>query len=515
MKKLQNESIEADLQLTTNELRRKKYSRWDTVRISLLTEEILLKYRDQFGEDVSYEVGIRRRFVFDRIVITVEGPRFDCRDGEPESEEDLLQYLSKGSSQDFAWQYKNGCNIITILLPNKKTLPDIVRVVLAVFLAVGAFFLCRLLPSETQAVISDQLIPGLYGIMYDILIMIAAFLIFFSVLSGIIHISSLEQLKSVLKRVGSRAFLNSFGIIAVYAIVLLFFVDSGSFADSFSLNGVLQLFADMIPRNVFSPFIDGNIMEVTVLALAIGILLLAVGENGSAEGTIDKCQRIVSHAMQFFCKYLPLLVFLNIYSVIPSFSTISPQSILLPSGIAICVILVIMVVETVEICLNNKLRISEYVKTIMPATIITLATASSTAAIDAMKKAMKKLGVAQEHTNLILPLVMAFYKPFAIIIVFAGVSTVSMTLNHPLSVGMILNLSVLALIIAFACPAIPGGMLSCLSILSSQLLLPEGSMGILILIATVFDYIGGAFSVYSLQTETAGLGFRFGRKTKK
>lgn len=514
MKKLLIENIAADLQTTQNELARKKYARRDVARVSLITEEVLLKYRDRFGEDVPYAVDIQKRLFSERLVIRTEAPAFDCRKGESEEEIDILRLLSTDGIRDFHWQYKNGCNIVTILLPVRKAIPDLVRVLLAVLLAVGAWFLCRALPAEANAFISDTLVPGLYDLLYDILLMIAGLLIFFTTLSGIVHLGSMEKLKSVLKQIGPRIFLNCAGIIAVYAIVLLFFADLGGTGGSFDLTEILRLLADMIPRNIFSPFITGNIMQITVLALVTGVLLLAVGENEGVAGMIKTGQRTTAYAMQYYCRFLPLLVFLNIFSVIPSFSKISLGTVIVPVSVGIAVVAVIMVLETAMICFSNRLKPSVYAKAVMPATMIGLATASTAASMDMIKKDMKTLGVDPDFTDIALPLELVFYKPFSIIIAFAGVSMVSAVFSYPLSAGTILSLSLLTLIIAFACPSVPGGMLSCLGILCTQLLLPEGSMGILILTATLFDYPGGALSVYSIQTEVAGLGFRFGRTVK-
>jgi len=508
MKNLSNDNIAFDIQTLTAMLEERKYARRDVLRLAIMVEEILLNYQEKSGTDTLYEINFKKRFTVDRISIKVNGPAFDCRITDPDSEEQILHRMLAGGDC-CSWYYKKNCNRITILPPARKTIPDIVFIFLALFLSIGAYALCKVLPEGISTLISDMVIPGLSDIMYSILRMIAGLLIFFTIFSSIVHIGSLETLKSTLKRILSKSFLDAAGIIAVGAIILSFFVSSEAASGKFDFSGIVQLLGDMIPRDIFTPFTNGNMMQITIIALVCGILLLIIGRtDDTILSLIETGQSAVVFSMTYFCKFLPFLVFLNVFTVLPSFQSVSLNDIILPVALGIGMVLFIAAVETVKVCLLHKIKFSAYIKAIMPATLITLTTASSSAAIDSIKSDLRSLGVNRDFTDLALPLELVFYKPFSIVIAFTGVLSVSLTMGHPLSVASIISWAILAMIINIACPSVPGGMLSCLTILYTQLQLPEGSMGILILMSTIFDYIGGGLSVYSIQTAITGLAYK-------
>lgn len=511
---LNNQNITAVNQDIADRLIQKGASKQDVLKLSFMVEEILLKYQTQFGVDAMFEANIKKRLLSDEIIIKVTGPGYDFR--SLKTDMDIIQNLNADSRHIISWRYKNNCNNIVIIPSVRKSVPDIVRILLAVFLAVGLSFLCKVLPQDVTAFIRDTAIPGLHGVMYSILCTIAGLLVFFTILSGIVHIGSIETLKLSLKRIITRALLNSIGIIAVCSAAMCFFISDERSAGSFSFSGVFQLLGNMIPRDIFTPFIEGNMMQIVVLSFALGIVLLVTGSVGNGVlAFAETGTQVINFSMQIFCRFLPLFVFLNVFSVIPTVSSMSFGEIGIPVVIGVLVVLLIMMIETAEVCLFHKIDMRSYIRAVMPGTIVCLSTASSSAAIDSMKKGMDTLGVDKEFTDFSLPLELVFYKPFAIIIVFISVLTVSQTMGYNLTGSIIAMVAVLALIIGFACPSVPGGMLSCLTILVTQLSLPAGAMAVMILVATIFDYIGGALSVHSIQTEIVGLAHRCGKIQNK
>lgn len=516
MKALTNANIAEDIRAITSALELKKYAKRDILRLTLTAEETLLQYQDQFGEETLYEIGIRRTLLIERISISVRAPKFDCREQNQDSEAAILRRMAADDEKTIIWQYKRDCNTVMLFLPMRKAIPGIVWILLAVLLSVGAYALCGMLPARVSTAISDAVIPELYNIMYAILRMIAGLLIFFTILSGIVQLGNLGALKSTIQRIAARTVLNDLGIIAVCVIALSFFAAKGEADSGFDFAGILYLLADMIPRDIFNPFINGNMMQITFLSVAVGILLLVVGRADAVmQSLIETGKRVMVFSMQFFCKYLPVLVFLNIFTALPSFKGVSAKDILIPTAVGLGVILLMMLLQTAGLCFRWKHNAAEYVKAVMPATLIGLTTASTSASLDGIKKDLRLLGVEDGFIDLVLPLEQTLYKPFSIIIIFAGVLAVSLTMEFPLSPGVIVNAAVLAVVIAIACPSVPGGMLSCLTILCTQLQLPEGAMGILILFATIFDYFGGALSVFSLHTDVVGLAHRLGKVAPK
>lgn len=516
MKELNNENIKESLQSLSDKLSIKKLARYEVLRLLILTEETLLKYQDEFGSEVLFDICIHKHLFSFAIKVIIQAPKFDCRNIEQSSDIDILKYMVTNKDQIFSWNFRNNCNIVTIIHQLNNKLLDIVKLFSAFIFAIGLFKLSQILPSNISYFISEVIVQNLNNIMFKILQMIASFFVFFSILSSFLNISYLETLKDTIKRIFLRTFLNSIGIIFIFALILYFFISSSSTIINFELTQISNLLINMIPTDFFTPFIDGNIMKITILSVILGIILLLVCKNNKTTYDLVEIGFNVSQfSMRYYCKFIPLLIFLNIYSIIPSFESLSLKKLLLPIILFIGAVIFIIVVETIEVCVFHKIRIPNYIKAVLPGTIVTLTTASSFAAIDNIKNCMKELDIDTKFTDLVLPLELSFYKPFSIVITFVGVLSVSIILGYQISIGTILTISIMALIISFACPSVPGGMLSCLSIICTQLMLPDNSIAILIFISIIFDYIGGALSVYSIQTDIVGLAYRLSKVIKK
>lgn len=94
----------------------------NVLRFRLMFEEILLNYRDRFGEEKKFTLLCTMRFSRPRVVISVTGESFvpfagSGNDGEHSGE--LLRGMLETMGLAPSYRFKNGENIIT-LTPERK-----------------------------------------------------------------------------------------------------------------------------------------------------------------------------------------------------------------------------------------------------------------------------------------------------------------------------------------------------------------------------------------------------------
>ena len=94
-------------------------SRQNSLRSTILLEELLLRYQERFGEDRALSFSIDRRFGSLRLRIALEGEAFNALDVTIADDDladgyDLLTYLLGGELEAPSYGYRRGRNVVTI-----------------------------------------------------------------------------------------------------------------------------------------------------------------------------------------------------------------------------------------------------------------------------------------------------------------------------------------------------------------------------------------------------------------
>lgn len=200
-----SEKIEEQLSLFSVDQR-------NILRFRLMFEEILLNYRDRFGEENEFALRCEKRFFGLRIVVAVAGENFEpfsaAENGDDYSPESLRVMLANMGLAP-SHRYKNGENIITLSLEKKKRASTVIWLLAAVLSAVAAGLLCLHLPESARELLSVKVIEPVTGKFMGLLSAIAGPLIFLSVLWGIYSIGDVATFGRIGKRMISRFLLMS------------------------------------------------------------------------------------------------------------------------------------------------------------------------------------------------------------------------------------------------------------------------------------------------------------------
>lgn len=509
--RLSDENIDAASEKIEKHLAAFSVDNRNVLRFRLMFEEILLNYRDRFGEENEFFLRCEKRFSRPRIVIAVAGenlePFASCENDEEYSSETLRGMLS---NMGFApsHRYKNGENIITLSPERKKRSSTVIWILAAIVLAVAAGLLCSLFPENIREILSVKVIEPVTGKFMGILSAISGPLIFLSVLWGIYSIGDIASFGKIGKRMIVRFLLMStlLLLIAGFAMIPLFTVSSGE-CNKVDFSDLYQMLLNIIPSNLIAPFIDGNTLQIVFIAVIFGAALLVLNDKTTVVSkVVEQLDYIVQFIMKCLNSFIPPIIFLSIFNMIVKRNSVIGSTTLKPVLLTLMGLAIIITVYIVIVCVHQQISPIMLIKKLLPTFIISLTTASSSAAFATnIETCEKRLGIDKKIINFGLPLGQSVFMPAAAVLFFSmGICMVE-TFQVPITTMLLVNLFIIALVLAIAAPPVPGGFAVCVTILITQIGIPEAAIPIVIAISMILDFPCTATNLFCLQAELTDL----------
>lgn len=273
-----------------------------------------------------------------------------------------------------------------------------------------------------------------------------------------------------------------------------------------------EMFYAMVPSNPVTAMAEGNIMQVIVFALFLGIAINFAGEKGKPlrnvlQSLADVMYRLTSIIMEFS----PIGVFAIMASVTGSFgiAVLLPLLKFLGTYYLACGVHVVLVFCGILWGLA-KLNPVPFFKGMGDAIMVAFSTCSSSATLPvSMHCTEKNLGVSKNITSFVLPLGSTINMNGAAI--FQGMSAVFVAQAYgiTLSLEALLTLVVTATLSAIGAAGIPGTGFIMLSVVFTSVGLPIEGLALLAgidrvreMVSTVLNILGDAVvAVYVAKQE--------------
>ena len=246
---------------------------------------------------------------------------------------------------------------------------------------------------------------------------------------------------------------------------------------------------NLIPANPISSFAQGDMLQVLVFGIIIGIACLALGKKAEpfvkvAEAVNDISVKVVSAVMYV----TPVGVFCSIASVIYANGVdtiLAVGAVLL--ALYVTFFLFIVVVYGGIAKFVGKCGLRTFFVKVLPAALNAFGTCSSSATLPISKRCADELGVPNEISSLTLPLgatinmdAVSIAMSFMIVF-FANACGVEVSFSL-LAVVLLSNT-----LLSIGTPGVPGGAIASFAALASIAGLPAGIMGVYISVNTLCD----------------------------
>ena len=501
-----NENIAAAVEeveqfMTTSEVDGK-----EILRIRLAVEEALLNYRRIMGMDAVFSLLCIRRLGRIRVELHIPGAQFDPFAVDEEGDE-LLRGILAGMGIAPVWRYRNGVNLV-MFLPGKRRPSQIRRLAVSVAAAILCGGLCSLLPETVREGLSGQIVSPLFSTFMGLLTAIAGPMIFLSVTWGVCSIGDTATLSKIGKRMVSRFLLMSFVLtILAGSAMLPFFPLAESGGSSFDFSQMLQMVLDIVPDNFVTPFTEANPLQIIFLAVLLGLSMLVMGNKCAAVASfVEQANSAIQLIMETVSSMIHLFVFASIFNMILSGSL----SVLLESAKLLPVMLLghvlVCAVYLLLVCLRKQVPVPVFIRKVAPTFLIGLSTASSAAAYaENVECCEKQLGIDRQIIRFGVPLGQVVFMPGAAVIFLAAGLCMAEVYGVPVSPSWLVSALISTVVLAVAAPPVPGGGLTCYTMLFLQLNIPVEAVAITIALNVILEFFGTAVNLFCLQTELVEL----------
>lgn len=481
--------------------------RKNALRVRLALEEALLRYRDE-GTAEGFTLRCRRRFRAPRVELSLPGPSLDPLSEEDGPDSGALTGMMAQMGLAPLWQYKDGTNRV-LFTPMRKKRSLMGSLAAALVLAVVLGYLCQLLPEAARLALSDKLVSPLFDTFMGLLTAVSGPMIFLSVTWGICCIGDVASFGRIGRRMITKLILFTviLGIIAGAAVVPFFPLAAGG-GQAFDPSELMDMVLDIVPANFFTPFTEGNPLQIIFVAVLIGIALLLLGEKVSvAASFVEQSNYVVQLIMEAVSSLVPVFVFGSVFRMFleGGFQLLVKSYKLLP--VIVLGTAVMMACSLALVCLRWKVGPMTVLKKTMPTFLIGLTTASSVAAFPTNQECCeKRLGIHEKITRFGIPLGQVIYMPGAVVMFLVASLCMAEIYGVAITPAWLLTALFISVMLAIAAPPVPGSSLTCYTLLFTQLGIPMEAVAIITALNVILEFIATSSDLFCLQLALTDLG---------
>ena len=484
-------------------------------RHALSIEEILLNHLDADESTGKVSLDIRTRLMGYFITLTVAGEERNAYLQNGGSEGILADGLLKnlGLAPDYAYNGKE--NVYSFFIRKTQRIRLLLKFLIILALAVAVGLLGRLLPEEIRAVILTDYLSPLRAAFLSILGCLAGPMVFLSILWGICGIGDIATLKKIGNQLILRYLATGlFCAVLGGGISLAIFRPVFSGAESVGwFSSIYARILEIIPKNLFSPFVDGNTLQIIFLAVLFGIALLFLGKRTSSiTNAVRQISFVIQLVIEFISRLVPYFTFIIIVSMLWSDSAAvfsNVKSMLLVYLLAVIAAQLLILLYT---AVRNRVSPLLLLKKNLATFIVAFTTASASATLNyTLRACREEFGIDESITSFGVPLGAVLHKPFTAINFFVSSVYFAGLYGVEISAGWIVSLLICSVILSSATPPIPGGALTCYAVLYTQLGIPADAIAIAAACHTILiDSVNTGFNQLSLPYCVLNLATKLG-----
>lgn len=481
-------------------------NRKDIIRLRLAVEEILGLWRSSAEKKTvcTFRCGTRLGRMY--LEITAPGRRIDPDEATADMAGQMLcSNLLAQAGLSPVYSYQDGINRLALYLSKPQKISPLLQLLLAILSAGTAGVVLLALPApvrEAAAGVVNPLFTALMGILQTL----ASPMIFLSVCWGIINIGDVHMLGRIGKLVLLRFLGAIFLLTAMTAACLVWLFRPEGGVASMGENAAAQIYSmllEIIPGNIVTPFLEGNSLQIIFMAICAGLVLLVLGEKTSAlRALLGQLNTAVQFMMEVVSRYISLFVFVSLLSLMLSDAASNLGGVVkgLLLGMAACVAWPLF--YALWACLRLRVSFPLVLRKLLPTYLIALSTASSSAALSSnLETCERRLGISGRIVHFAVPLGQVMFKTGGAVGFFVLALGLAEFYGVAMPLSWIVTGVLTAGLLAIAAPPVPGGSLTCYTVLLAQLGIPDEAIGLAVAGNVILDFFMTSCGISCLQSE--------------
>ena len=293
-------------------------------------------------------------------------------------------------------------------MEKKKHMSLAMQIFVATLLAIFAGVLL-----QSQADFANNFIKPFGTIFLNLVKFIVVPIVLFSIMCGIISMSDIRKvgvigLKTVVFYLCTTAFAVPIGLIGgnlfkgMFPVVATTDLTYEASASASFMDTLVNIF----PSNFFKPLVEGNMLQVIVMAILMGFSIILVGEkNVRVVAAFNDLNDIFMKCMELILKLSPIGVFCLLCPIIATNGPAIIGSLAMVLLTAyICYIVHAAVVYSLTVKTMGGMSPVKFFKGMMPAIMFAFSSASSVGTLPINLDCTQKLGAKKEVASFVLPL---------------------------------------------------------------------------------------------------------------
>lgn len=464
----------------------------DKIKICLLIEEALLRYQEKFGENHEFSFITKKWFGTPKILIRIKGTPYNPIEDNSEDQiftEDIIKNLLNYEKAEIIYKYNSGRNEISALVPReiKKFKIPGGSTTVAILLAFVLGFISKEFLPQSQIDLLHKIVTLVLNNLLGALIAINIPLVFISVVASVCSIENVNMLNKLSSKILGRFFKMMFFIAFLSIFVNSFFFNviemnlEGDIIEEsrLGLKLIFDLILSIIPQNIIAPFYEGKILQIVVLAIITGICIVSLGERVSEfKQLIMDLKNIIFKMTDIVFKIIPAVIFLCIFKTILSGSTQEIFSVWKIVAAEYVMYFLMSAGMLLMISIKYGVKISDFLKKISPAFLISFTTCSGAAALPKnIEICTNELKIDKNLCNFYIPLSHSVGQTAKIIGIVTCTFFAAEFSGATISIAEIFVIAFLAVQFALATVSGNGGMIATLTLLFVQLNFSPDAIG--------------------------------------
>ena len=502
---LKNESIDAFSDWLMTSLSSIETEKRTQVKIRLLLEEILLRAKEHFGEDVSINARLEGSFRHVYIRLDLEGEAFNPLSETNAELGDWNSSLQTAVGLTPKYTYTWGRNILKLKVPGKKMNPVLLiflAIILGVLLGLAGNYI---LGESQQELINAYFLTPAYEFWIRMLNAISGPIVFFTVITTMLNTKRIDKQGGNSSNVVMRYFGFSF-LIAAFAVLVSFpfFLTSKSIQPGGGIGQkILSYLEQMIPSNIIEPFLTANTPQLLVTAFVIGAAVIALASKvKDVKSILRQINMVGLKLAEWVSMLVPLFAGLFLCLEIIQGRTNSLRGIYKPLLVSVGAALLMMFFAVGYVSLKMRVRLPVVGKKIQQPFFTALQTGSLDSSFEQTKySCIHLLGVDKGYTTISLPQGLVLYMPVSAIGTLIFTLYSAQIFHVKVDLFWIISAIIFAVVLFVATPPVPGANLLAYVVFFNWLGIPSEALMDAMIFDIVFGILAGAGNQLLLQIE--------------
>lgn len=261
---------------------------------------------------------------------------------------------------------------------------------------------------------------------------------------------------------------------------------------------LMQMLVDIVPTNPFKALVEGNTLQVIIFGAFTGVAINSLGNKAQyAKAVFNDFADVMYKIVEMIMKVTPIAVCALIADVVAT----NGWGILISLIKLIAVILVASLIQCFVVYVGSAkvfagMKPMQFIKSVLPAQMISFSTASSAAALPvSLKCAKESLGIKQEVAQFVLNIGSTINMDGGAIYQSACAVFIAQIYGIELSFTQLIILLITASLASIGAAAIPGTVIVMMTMVLTSIGLPLEAIALIAGVDRILDMITTSVNV--------------------